>query len=116
MKRTAVAALVLSGFLTGCHSAMIQAVVHNGTGGVLQLIEVDYPSASFGKQGLPPGGEFRYRFKVLGSGTVKIVYTDQSGKEQTKTGPELHEGLEGQLLIDVAPTGVTWTPKLTEQH
>ncbi len=107
------AAALLSGLLTGCHSAMIQTTVHNSTGGVLQLIEVDYPSASFGTQGLAPGADFRYRFKVLGSGNLKILYTDASGKEQTGTGPELHEGLEGQLLIDVAEHGVVWTPKLT---
>ena len=106
-----VAALVLS--LTGCHSAMIQATVHNGTGSPLQLIEVDYPSASFGTQDLAPGAEYKYRFKVLGSGNLKILYTDKSGKERTQDGPELHEGLEGQLLIDVAEGGVQWSPKLT---
>ena len=106
----AMAAAALSGLLTGCHSAMIQTTVHNSTGTMLQLIEVDYPSASFGTQGLASGGDFRYRFKVLGSGNVKIVYTDRSGKEQTATGPELREGLEGQLLINVAEGGVTWTP------
>ncbi len=100
--------------LVGCHSAMIQATVHNGTGLPLQLIEVDYPSASFGTQGLAAGADFKYRFKVLGSGELKILYTDKSGKEKTGTGPELHEGLEGQLLIDVSDAGVHWIPKLTD--
>ena len=113
MRLAVLPALVLAGMLTGCHSAMIQTTVHNSTGGVLQLIEVDYPSASFGTQGLAPGADFRYRFKVLGSGALKILYTDQSGKELTGTGPELHEGLEGQLLIEVGDRGVVWSPKLT---
>ena len=91
---------------------MIQATVHNSTGRPLQLIEVDYPTASFGTQGLAPGAEYKYRFKVLGSGNLKILYTDGSGKERTQDGPELHEGLEGQLLINVAEGGVQWTPQL----
>ncbi len=113
MRQTALPLVVLLGSLTGCHSAMVQATVHNSTGGTLQLIEVDYPSASFGTQGLAPGGDFKYRFKVLGSGNLKILYTDKGGKELTGNGPELHEGLEGQLLIDIADAGVHWTPKLT---
>ncbi len=92
---------------------MIQATVRNSTRRPLQLIEVDYPSASFGTQGLAPGAEYKYRFKVLGSGNLKILYTDQGGKERTQGGPELHEGLEGQLLIDVAESGGRWTPRLT---
>ena len=95
---------------------MIQATVQNNTGGPLQLIEVDYPSASFGTQGLASGAEYTYRFKVLGAGNLKILYTDQSGKERTQSGPELHEGLEGQLQITVSDTGVQWTPKLTTAH
>ncbi len=109
----AISALGLVLPLAGCHSAMIQATVHNGTSGALQLIEVDYPSASFGTQGLAPGADFKYRFKVLGSGHVKILYTGASGSEQTQSGPELREGLEGQLLITVADGGVQWTPKLS---
>lgn len=103
----------LSLALTGCHSAMIQATVHNEGATPLQLLEVDYPSASFGTQGLAPGGDFKYRFKVLGSGKVKMLYTDAAGKEHSSEGPELHEGLEGQLLIVVGATGVQWTPHLT---
>ena len=99
--------------LGGCHSAMVQATVHNGGAAALQLIEVDYPSASFGTQGLAPGGDFKYRFKVLGSGKVKMLYTDATGKEHSSEGPELHEGLEGQLQIVISSGGVQWTPHLT---
>ena len=91
---------------------MIQATVRNSTSKPLQLIEVDYPTASFGIQGLAPGAEYKYRFKILGSGNLKVLYTDRSGKERTQDGPQLHEGLEGQLLIDIAESGVQWTPKL----
>ncbi len=99
--------------LAGCHSAMIQATVHNGGPAALQLIEVDYPSASFGAQGLVPGGDFKYRFKVLGSGKLKVLYTDGAGQEHSSEGPELQEGLEGQLAITISGSGVQWTPHLT---
>lgn len=98
--------------LAGCHSSTITATLHNGTGGGLQLLEVDYPSASFGTQNLAPGADFQYRFKVLGAGPLKLTYTDQSGKEHTASGPELHEGEEGQLQIEVSAGGVVWKPVL----
>ena len=113
MRRGVLPALALLCSVTGCHSAMIETTIHNNTRAPLQLIEVDYPSASFGTQGLQPGADFKYRFKVLGSGTLKILYTDQLGKDHTGNGPEVHEGLEGQLLIDVGETNVQWTPKLS---
>ncbi len=113
MRRGVFPALALFCSLTGCHSAMIETTIHNSTTSPLQLIEVDYPSASFGTQGLQPGAEFKYRFKVLGSGNLKILYTDQTGKEHTGNGPEVHEGLEGRLLITVDQAGVQWSPSLT---
>ncbi len=112
MKPKALPALALLFSLAGCHSAMIETTIRNNTKVPLQLIEVDYPSASFGTQGLQPGAEFKYRFKVLGSGTLRILYTDQAGKEHTGTGPEVQEGLEGPLLIEVGETSVHWDPKL----
>ena len=112
MREGVILTLALLCSLTGCHSAMIETTVHNGTHAPLQLIEVDYPSASFGTQGLQPGADYKYRFKVLGSGNMKILYTDQAGKEHSGSGPEVHEGLEGQLVISVGETSVQWTPKL----
>ena len=71
-------------------------------------MQVEYPSASFGTQTIAPGKDFHYRFKILGSGPMKITYTDTAQHEQKATGPTLHEGTEGNLTIDVEPDGVRW--------
>ena len=36
----------------GCHSYHIETTVENRTGGAIQLLEVEYPSASFGADDL----------------------------------------------------------------
>lgn len=94
----------------GCHSAVIEATLTNNTTEPIQLIEVDYPSASFGTQSLAPGQAFHYRFKVLGSGPLKLNWTDSSRHDHTVTGPMLQEGTEGSLAIAVTPSGATWKP------
>ena len=96
----------------GCHSAYVEAVVRNGTAAPVSLVELDYPTASFGTQTLAPGGEYRYRFKVLGSGKVKLLWTDTKNVEQHADGPELQEGDEGSLAVTLAPAGVAWDAKV----
>ena len=93
---------MLSGILmlNGCHSKYIQATIVNHTGGLLHVVQVEYPSASFGTQVLRPGESFHYRFKLLGSGPVKLSFTDAKMQDHQQSGPELHEGEEGQLLVD----------------
>jgi hypothetical protein len=100
------ALLVLA--LTGCHSHYVEATISNRTPDPITLIEVDYPSASFGTQNLAPGGDFHYHFKVLGSGPMKLTYTDITRKDHTSPGPTLHEGAEGPLTILITPTEVRW--------
>src|SRR5664279_6646483 len=85
--------------LAGCHSAYIAATVSNRTPDPLSLLEVDYPSASFGTQALAPGQDFHYRFKVLGSGATAIQWTDAAHRDQKNSGPPLREGDEGALTI-----------------
>ncbi len=94
--------------LSGCHSAYVNATVSNRTSAPISLVQVEYPSASFGTQTILPGAVFKYRFKVLGSGPMKITWTDSTEHEQKATGPSLSEGTEGQLSIVVAPEGVHW--------
>lgn len=93
---------------TGCHSPYISATVSNRTAQRIELLEVDYPSASFGTQNLPPGSDFHYRFKVLGSGSMKLLYTDSAHQDHKSDGPFLKEGAEGALIIAITPTGVRW--------
>jgi hypothetical protein len=98
--------------VVGCHSAFIEATISNRTDKPISLVELDYPSASFGTQTLAPGGEFHYRFKLLGSGDLKLLYTDASRIDHTVAGPRMNEGDEGLLAVAVTPTGVQWTPQL----
>jgi hypothetical protein len=94
--------------LVGCHSAYVEATVVNKTDKAISLVEVDYPSASFGTQTLAAGASYHYRFKVLGSGALKLIYTDAAKQEQHADGPSLHEGDEGGLVVSVTPGGVKW--------
>ena len=94
---------------TGCHSAYIAATISNRTAQPLSLIEVDYPSASFGTQTLAPGQDYRYRFKVLGSGPTTLLWTDAANHDHRNSGPVLHEGDEGSLTITFASAAdPTW--------
>ncbi len=108
LRRVLAAASLLA--VTGCHSAFIDADVINQTASPITLVELDYPSASFGTQTLLPGQHYRYRFKVLGSGPLKLLYTDAAHQDHTVSGPTLNEGDEGRLSVVLTPAGVTWSP------
>jgi hypothetical protein len=95
----AICALV---FLSGCHSHYIQATITNGSGAEVDVVQVDYPSASFGVQTLAPGQNFHYRFKLLGSGNIKLGFLDAHKAEHHVTGPWLNEGQEGTLRIIIS--------------
>jgi hypothetical protein len=99
--------------LAGCKSPYVNATVRNRTGAAVTLIEVDYPSASFGRESLAAGAAFPYRFKVLGSGAMKVSWTDAAHKDHSGAGPSLHEGQRGQMTITLTPTGAEWGADLT---
>jgi hypothetical protein len=102
--------------LAGCHSAYIAATVSNHTQQPLTLIEIDYPSASFGTQTLAPGQDFHYRFKVLGSGATAILWTDPANHEHRNPGPSLKEGDEGQLTVTFEGSSTpTWNLHLANR-
>ena len=112
--RTLVLLGAAAGMLTvgGCHSAFINATVQNHSGQRLRLIEVDYPSASFGTNDLANGASYKYRFKVLGSGLATLQWTDLDEKEHTSQGPALEEGQQGDLVINIQGDKAAWTPTL----
>lgn len=101
------ALLVGAGLLTlaGCKSQHVEVTVQNNTGAEVRLLEVDYPSASFGADSIPAGGSMHYRIQVQGSGKVKVQYTGTNEKQFQSTGPELREGVEGKLAITLEPDG-----------
>jgi hypothetical protein len=100
--------------LAGCHSSpYIQVAIRNQGSAPVNLIEVDYPSASFGVDQIAPHARFHYRFKVQGSGPLTITFTGAGHKVYTATGPSLQDGQRGSLGITVTPAGqVEWSTEI----
>jgi hypothetical protein len=98
----------------GCHSYHIDATIENRTGTDIQLLEVDYPSASFGADRIASGASYHYRFQVRDSGPIKITYTGPEQKQIQIAGPMLVERQQGQLKIVLLPGGkAQFQPQLT---
>jgi hypothetical protein len=101
---------------TACHSYHIDTTIENRTGAAIQLLEVDYPTASFGVDRIDAGAVFHYRFQVRGSGPLTLQYTDADGKQAKITGPDLSERQQGQLQIVLLPGAkAEFHPQLTSQ-
>jgi hypothetical protein len=110
------AAILLAGLLAavGCHSYHVETTVENRTGHAIQLLEGDYPSASFGADVLAPGAVFHYRIQLLGTGTIKVQYAAGGGHQTTIEGPSVAERQEGALTIILLPEGkADFQPHLT---
>jgi hypothetical protein len=100
--------------LSGCHSYQVAITVENRTGAPVQLLEVDYPSASFGADVIGSGADFHYRVQLRGSGPIKVQYTAAGEHQVQLTGPDLHEAQQGRLEIVVQPGGkAQFLPQLT---
>ena len=104
--------------LAACHSYRVDATVANHTGGAIEQLEVDYPSASFGADSLAPSAEYHYRFQIRLSGPVKVQYTESATHTlRQASGPDLYEKQQGQVQIDLLPGGkVDFHTELTPQH
>lgn len=105
-------ALLASPWLSSCHSPYVQADIHNSSGQPISVLEVDYPSASFGTDALPANSDFTYRFKIQGSGPTKVLWTDTHHKDHSVAGPVLHEGQQGTLHITITQSGAVWQTHL----
>jgi hypothetical protein len=102
--------------LAGCHSHHIETTVENRTGGAIQLLEVDYPSASFGADNLAANADYQYRIQLRGSGPLKVQYTGSDGRQAQIEGPALAEPQEGRIEIVLLPGGkAEFHPQLTPQ-
>jgi hypothetical protein len=112
--RLAVAAAgILTLSATGCHSYWVDADIDNQTGETIHELEVDYPTASFGKNTLGSGQTMHYRFQIRGSGPVKVEYTFDNGKVTHAQGLNLAERQQGQLRIRLMPLSkVEFLPRL----
>ncbi len=92
-------ALIIMLPLSGCKSYWIAAHIVNQTGETIRELEVDYPTASFGTNSLVPGATMDYRFKIRGSGPIKVGYITPDGKTSHAEGLELVEEQQGELTI-----------------
>jgi hypothetical protein len=79
-------------------------------------LEVDYPSASFGRDALASGASYQYVPKIIGSGPVKVTFTDAAGKSHTATGPVLQEGMRKELVIVIGEDEQIAFQDLPGQH
>lgn len=103
-----VIAFAIAASLCACRSPRIDVTVENRTGSAIELLEVDYPSASFGADRLPAGADYRYRFQVRGSGPIRVQYTDPVSRQlRQASGPDLHEQQAGAIEILLLPAGRT---------
>jgi hypothetical protein len=93
-------------FATGCRSHHVETTVENRTGTAIQLLEVDYPSASFGADGLADGADLHYRIQIQGTGGLKVQYTAPGGHHVQISGPNLSEGQQGGLEVVLLPGGM----------
>ena len=113
----AVVALLALTAITGCRSYHVSISVENRTGAAVQLLEVDYPSASFGADSLPSGANLTYRIQVRGTAPIKVQYTGAGGVQKQISGPALSEGDEGQLQIVLLPDGkAEFSPQLSHRR
>ena len=92
-------------FTAGCHSYHIETTVENHTGGTITLVEIDYPSASFGIDTLAPDGSVHHRIQIRDSGPLNVQYTGRHGRQVQVQGPTLAEKHEGSLEIVLLPDG-----------
>ena len=89
----------------GCKAPHVDVSVENRTGTEVKLLEVDYPSASFGADKLAAGATMHYSIALQGEGPVKVQYTAPDQKQPQMSGPALSEGQAGKLQIVLLPEG-----------
>ena len=105
--------LPLAFALAGCKSPGVDITVLNHTGGTVNLLEVDYPSASFGVDSLPAGAVYHYRVQLQDSGPVKAQFTEGRSRQHKSTGPTVHEKQKGRIEIVLDPDGkIEFHPQL----
>lgn len=99
---------------SACRSAFVETTVENDGATPVHVIEVDYPSASFGMQTLDEHATYHYHFKIQGSGPVTVTFIDGVGKPHTANGPTLTQGQQGTLKITIDQAGgVRWGANLS---
>jgi hypothetical protein len=102
-------AILLLPLLTAasCRSYIVHVTVVNHTGGVVNLIEVDYPNASFGVDSLSAGAVYHYHLQLQDTGPITVQYTDSQKHPWKSKGPTVHQRQVGEFEIVLNPNGKT---------
>ena len=109
----ACAAALAAVSITGCRSPWVQATILNNEETPVNLVEVHYPGGTFGVQNIAAHGKYTYRFHILSDDPVEVDFTDAAGREKKIKGPELDQGEEGTLTIEIrSGDQVVWTTGL----
>jgi hypothetical protein len=87
---------------TGCRSHVIHVTVINTSSQPVSTIIVDYPDATFGVNSLAPGKSFPYVIKAMGTGPLKVQFTNAQGVSHRASGPTLRKGDEGAIRIKIS--------------
>ena len=91
--------------LAACRSDHVRITIENRTGAAVSLLELDYPSASFGADSIAADADFHYRIQVRGTRQLKLSYTGANEKQYRIAGPELADHSRGSLKIVLLPGG-----------
>lgn len=92
--------LVCIAFSTlACHSRGIDITIENHTRTPMKNVEVDYPGAAFGTGSISPGASYGYHIKPLGTGEVTLSFEQENGKTFKQTGPTVHAGDAGEMIL-----------------
>lgn len=103
--------------LSACRSYHIDVTVTNNTGSTVSLLEVDYPTASFGADTLAAGANFHYVIQTRGSSPMKVQYAAANGRQIQITGPTLYEKQAGKIEVILLPDGkAEFHPSLKPAH
>ena len=98
--RWIIVAMAVLPALTGCtHSRVVKIILLNNSAARITNIIVDYPTATFGIPALEPNKDFPYTIKPLGTGPLKIQFTDAQGHTHQSIGPVVHKDDEGTIEI-----------------
>lgn len=109
--------LVFLTALSACRSYHVEITVENRTDAPVKLLEVDYPSASFGTDAIAPGASYHYLIQVQGNGPVTVQYTAPDATQKKISGPTLSQHDQGTLQIVLLPDGkVQFIPQLVQPH
>jgi hypothetical protein len=107
--------LLVLAAVAGCRSRVVEVKLINTSGQPLSVIIVDYPTATFGVDKLDPGATYQYPIKVLGTGPLKVQFTDANGHNHSYTGPSLEKNDAGVVTVKLTQEAAAATSDVSRK-